>query len=73
MKAVSDLTGVPEEYLKVLMEKGMISCSWAIYDEVIYCYQEVRKTAKSNEEAYEIVAVKKNLSRTTVYNIIHKL
>jgi hypothetical protein len=73
MKYLSDKTGVPEEHLKTLMDKGVISTSWAGYDDVIYCYNETRKTCKTNEEAYEIVAVKKNLSRTTVYNILHKL
>lgn len=71
MKELSKKTGVPEEFLKTLVNKGVISCSWEGYEEIYYCYKEERKKTKTNEEAYNITAAKKNVSRTTVYNIVH--
>lgn len=71
MKELSKKYDVPEEKLKMMMKDGVISCSWGAYDEIYYCYKSERPSAKSNEDAYNIVAAKMNVSRSTVYNIVH--
>lgn len=72
MKALSNLTGVPEEHLKVLMDKGIISCSWEGYEEIYYHFKEQKKNGLSQEQALSQTSVDKNIPRSTVYWIIKK-
>jgi hypothetical protein len=72
MKALSDKTGVPEEHLKTLMDKGVISCSWEGYEEVYYHYKSLKDSGISQEQAMSQTSVDKNVSRSHVWNVIKK-
>lgn len=72
MKELSNLTGVPEEHLKVLMDKGIISCSWQGYEEIYYHFKEQRGKGMTQEQALSQTSADKDIPRSTVYWIVKK-
>ena len=72
MKALSDLTGVPEEHLKILMDKGIISCSWAGYEEIYYHFKAERGKGLTQEQALSQTSADRGIPRSTVYWIVKK-
>lgn len=65
MSILSDKYGVPEPAIRNMIKDGVISCSWATYEEVA----NLRKQGKTVDE----IAIHFQVSRRHIYNILNKV
>ena len=68
MSELSNKYNIPEETVKKMIRDGVISCTWAKYEEVYACYKSL--SASNIEGVVLEVAEKTGVPRTTVYRII---
>jgi hypothetical protein len=73
MNNLSNKYNIPAETLKKMLKDGVISCSWARWEEIYDCYKKQLSISGSRGEAVNITSVDKNVSVKHVYEIIHHI
>lgn len=63
---------IPHETIKMMVRDGVISTSWAGYEEIYTHYQKVKTVTISKTEAVHIVAEEKKVCETRVFKSISK-
>lgn len=71
MSALSEKYGTSEETIKRMINDGVISCTWAKYEDVYSTYQTLSGTYKGESLVIE-VSIRTNVPERTVYHILSR-
>lgn len=71
--SLSKKYNIPNETVQRMVNDGVISCSWPMYEEIyaMYC-QSISCGGKTKTEVYYEIAEKKKVSEKTVRDVVHK-
>lgn len=69
MSALSEKYQIPEAAIKQMINDGVISCTWAKYEEVYATYQSLSGKYKGQALVVE-VSIKTNVPERTIYDIL---
>lgn len=65
---------VPQETIKRMVNDGVISCSWPMYEEIYAMYQKSMSIGgKSKTQIFYEIAEAKGISERTVKNIVYTI
>lgn len=65
---------VPQETIKRMVNDGVISCSWPMYEEIYAMYQKSMAIGgKSKTQIFYEIAEAKGISERTVKNIVYTI
>lgn len=73
MNNLSNKYNIPADKLKKLVQDGVISCSWAGWEEIYDHYKKQLSITGTRGSAVNVTAINKNVSEKTVYQIIHRI
>jgi hypothetical protein len=68
MSELSNKYNIPESTIKQMISDGVISCTWAKYEEVYSCYKSL--SCSNVDKVVSTVSEKTNVPVRTVYYII---
>lgn len=71
--SLSNKYNVPQETIKKMINDGVISCSWPMYEEIYEMYEQSLNTGKSKTLIYYEISEKKGVSERTVRDVISKM
>lgn len=70
--SLSEKYKIPKETIKKMINDGVISCSWPMYEEIYAMYkQSMSIGGKSKTQIFYEIAEAKKVSERTVKNIIY--
>lgn len=70
MSELSNRYNIPEATIKQMIRDGVISCTWAKYEEVYSCYKSL--SCSNVDQVVTTVSEKTGVPRSTVYYIISR-
>lgn len=71
--SLSNKYGIPQETVKRMVQDGVISCSWPLYEDVYARYQELLKTGQSKNQIYYQISEEKSIPERTIRFMISKI
>lgn len=71
MKELASRYSVSEQTIKKMIDDGVISCTWAKYEEVYSTYKNLSGTYKGEGLAIE-VSIRTHVPVRTVYDIVKR-
>lgn len=71
--SLSNKYNIPQETVNKMVKDGVISCTWPAYEEIYAMYQGYSHSGMTKTEIYYQIAEKKNMSESSVKQIILKM
>lgn len=72
--SLSKKYNIPQEAVKKMINDGVISCSWPMYEQIYQDYQNSMNVGgKTQTAVFHEVAEKNKVSEKTVQKIVYKL
>ena len=71
--SLSNKYNIPQETIKKMINDGVISCSWPMYEEIFAMYEAEMKTGKTKTLIYYEISEKKGVSERTVRDVVSKM
>lgn len=71
--SLSNKYNIPQETIKKMINDGVISCSWPMYEEIYAMYETEIQTGKSKTLIYYEISEKKGVSERTVRDVVSKM
>lgn len=71
--SLSKKYNIPKETVMKMVNDGVISCSWPMYEEIYAMYQKsIAIGGKTKTEIFYEIAEEKKVSKRTVEYVIHR-
>lgn len=71
--SLSDKYNIPKETVQRMVNDGVISCSWPMYEEIYAMYKNSMSIGgKTKTQIFYEIAEAKNVSKRTVEYVIHR-